>query len=489
VKDNPFKVLLVDDDPDRFDLLPETLAGTTPVPFQLRRIERLREAEKILAEGRWDIVLLNLSLPEGQGTVASLRATAPGIPIAVLTRADDQDLALQVGQQGVQDNLVKDHLIRDLLGISLRHAIERNQLLEKLEQQMQAVEESEVHLRKIIESNADGFLVVDGDGVVRFVNPAAEALFDRQRNELLDHPFGFPAVAGKTAEVNLVRRDKGIRTVEMQTVEIMWEEAPAFLISLRDITQRKQREQERVCIQRLRAVGELAAGISHNLNNILTVILGPAQILQRKTDDPVVLREAENIITSVERARDLVHRLHLSVHGEEEDRLQSVPVNEVVQEAVQINRFRWKDEPKSHGIPIEVVTELGDVPPIRGTASRLHEILTNLLFNAVDAMSEGGTITIATQTVEEGVQLTFRDTGIGMDEETRRRVFEPFFTTKQDVGSGLGLSTTYGTVSRWGGHIEVESQPGEGTTFTFFFPVWAEVAGRSVGNPMGQGIK
>jgi len=111
--------------------------------------------------------------------------------------------------------------------------------------------------------------------------------------------------------------------------------------------------------------------------------------------------------------------------------------------------------------------------PEEGTPG-LHDLLLNLLFNAVDAMPEGGTITLCTQSVDGGVQLTVRDTGIGMEEETRRRVFEPFFTTKMDVGSGLGLSTVHGTVTRWGGHIEVESAPGQGTTFTLWFPAWSE---------------
>ncbi len=112
---------------------------------------------------------------------------------------------------------------------------------------------------------------------------------------------------------------------------------------------------------------------------------------------------------------------------------------------------------------------------IGGTPSELRDIVANLLFNAVDALPRGGTIHIQTQAVEEGVQLTVRDTGIGMNEETRSRVFEPFFTTKADVGSGLGLSTVYGIVRRWGGTITVESQLGKGTLFTLQLPVHTAV--------------
>jgi len=243
----------------------------------------------------------------------------------------------------------------------------------------------------------------------------------------------------------------------------------------RDITERRRMEQELVRLERLRSLGEMSAGVSHNLNNILTSVLGPAQILQRMTDDPQVRRETENIIRAAKRARDLVHRLHLSTRGVEEDVLQPVRVNKVVRDAVRMARPRWKDEPEVRGIAIDVVTELEDVPPLRGKESRLHDITVNLIINAVHAMPEGGTIMIRTEAVEEGVQITFSDTGIGMDEETRRRVFEPFFTTKMNVGSGLGLSTAYGAVTTWGGNIEVESKPGKGTTFTLLLPIWEGV--------------
>ena len=240
------------------------------------------------------------------------------------------------------------------------------------------------------------------------------------------------------------------------------------------INERKQMEEELIRTQRLRAVGELSAGVSHNLNNILTGILMPAQLLKLTTDDPQIHQEVDEIVTYGQRAKDLVHRLHLSVRGIEEDRLQPISVNEIIQEAIQIARPKWKDGSEANGITIEMVTALKEVPFIRGTGSRLHDILTNLIFNATDAMSEGGTITIQNQVVEEFVQLTFSDTGIGMEEETRKRVFEPFFTTKMDIGTGLGLSTVFNTVTQWGGTIAVESTPGEGTTFILQLPVWKE---------------
>ena len=242
----------------------------------------------------------------------------------------------------------------------------------------------------------------------------------------------------------------------------------------RDLTDRKRMQEELIRTQRLRAVGEVAAGVSHNLNNMLSIVLGPAQLLLRISDDPDVRREAEEIIASGRRARDLVQRLNQAVCFKVEATLYAVSVNEVVEQAVQTTRPRWQDEARAQGLAIEVLTQLAEMPDIRGTSTELHEVLLNLLLNAVDAMPGGGAITIRTQVVDGGVQLRVSDTGVGMDEETRRRVFEPLFTTRMDVGSGLGLATVHGIVQRWGGRIEVESAPGEGTTFTLWLPAWTE---------------
>ena len=242
----------------------------------------------------------------------------------------------------------------------------------------------------------------------------------------------------------------------------------------REIAERKQVEEEMIRLERLRALGEMSAGISHNLNNMLTAILGPAQLLELTQDDPQVLPHVETIIASAQKAADLVKQLHLSTQKPDREALQPVQVNQIVKEAVQATRPKWKDESESRGILLQVITQLEDVSPICSIPSKLHDVLVNLLLNAVDATSDGGTITVSTRPVNQHVQIQVSDTGIGMNNETRLRVFEPFFTTKKDVGSGLGLSTVYSLITGWDGQIEVESSPGEGTIFTIQIPIWKE---------------
>jgi len=243
---------------------------------------------------------------------------------------------------------------------------------------------------------------------------------------------------------------------------------------LQDITERKRMERTLIRSERLRVASELSAGMCHNLNNILSGISMPAQMLKRVTKDPESLHDVELIVSSSQRAIDLVRQLHLSVCGQTGKSPYAVDLNEALEQTLQLTQGYWEQQPHTRGIDIDVRAELGEILAICGTESGVQEIIANLIFNAVDAMPEGGDIGIRTQIEDEFVRLSFSDTGIGMDEETSRKVFEPFFTTKMDIGAGLGLSSLHGMLTHWGGKAEVESTPGEGTTFTLYFPVWQE---------------
>jgi CheY-like chemotaxis protein len=150
--------------------------------------------------------------------------------------------------------------------------------------------------------------------------------------------------------------------------------------------------------------------------------------------------------------------------------LRPLDLSDVVRDALEITQSRWQEEPLSRGVTIEVRTALPAVPPILGDAGELREVFTNLILNAVDAMPQGGALTLATAEVDGQVVATVADTGTGIPDDVREKIFDPFFTTKGPQGTGLGLSMTYGIVSRHGGTIAVDSQPGRGTTFRLSFP-------------------
>ena len=247
-----------------------------------------------------------------------------------------------------------------------------------------------------------------------------------------------------------------------------------FLAIGLDITHRKKLETEIVRLERLKALGELAAGVSHNLNNMLTGILLPAALLKNHSLPPDATENINDIYVSAIRARDLVSQLNKSVRNNSSEKIEPVDVNQVITEAVRATRARWKDESESKGIHIHLSIHSPPIPPVKASTSGLHDVLLNLIFNAVDALPHGGEIDISTQAIQNNVRILVKDTGVGMASDTKLKIFEPFFTTKMDVGTGLGLSTAYSQIQKWGGDLTVESELGQGSLFCISLSIWNE---------------
>jgi CheY-like chemotaxis protein/anti-sigma regulatory factor (Ser/Thr protein kinase) len=230
-------------------------------------------------------------------------------------------------------------------------------------------------------------------------------------------------------------------------------------------------EGQLVQTEKLRALGEMASGVAHDFNNALAVILGNTQLLLYTAKDEE-LRETLQTIEKVSRdAAQTVRRLQDFTRKRVHQELFKLDVNSIVKDAMEITKPKWKDEVQGKGIHIEMVSNFEEVPPVEGNASELREVIANLMFNAVEAMPEGGKIAIRTFPKRESVYIQISDTGTGMTEEVRKKVFEPFFTTKPFSNTGLGLSMSYGIIKRFGGEIDVESSVGKGTTFTLSLPI------------------
>jgi len=237
----------------------------------------------------------------------------------------------------------------------------------------------------------------------------------------------------------------------------------------------KATQQQVVQQERLRALGGMVTGVAHDFNNALSTILGFAELLlqecRRHPSGSDFADYGQTIVTASLDAAEIVNRLREFHRPAEPGETHTpLPLNAIVEQAVVFTRPRWAAESHARGTPVEVLTDLGTIPPMRGNGAELRELLTNVIFNAVDAMPQGGTITLRTRTVGSRVDLVVTDTGTGMSEEVRRRCLEPFFTTKGDRGSGLGLSMVYGIVERHDGTVSVESFPGRGSSFVFTFP-------------------
>ena len=240
-----------------------------------------------------------------------------------------------------------------------------------------------------------------------------------------------------------------------------------------DITERVQMEQQLIQTERLRALGEMAAGIAHNFNNILVGVLGYAELIPYEVDNPeTVIAYARTIVESAQKAAQVIQNIQGFTRMKPGEGYDWMDLKEIVEQSMLLSRLKWKDEPGKHGHRVTMETVFGEIPRIKGNAGEFSDVVVNLIFNAVEAMPSGGTITIRTEQQDGYVHLVVSDTGIGMDEETKKRIFEPLYTTKgYEIGRGLGLSSVYATVQRHGGHIEVESTLYQGTTFTIALPI------------------
>jgi signal transduction histidine kinase/ActR/RegA family two-component response regulator len=236
--------------------------------------------------------------------------------------------------------------------------------------------------------------------------------------------------------------------------------------------------------ERLRALGQMASGVAHDINNaILPVMLYTDSLLEEEPNlSPRARADLETIARAIADVAQTVARLGEFYRARDSDPLLvSVQVNRLIEQVIDLTRARWSDMPQRRGAVIQIRTELApDLPPVLGVESEIREALINLVFNAVDAMPDGGQITLRSSVdagageargavIPRQVHVEVVDTGAGMDEETRRRCLEPFFTTKGERGTGLGLAMVYGIAQRHGGGIDIESVPGHGTPVRLSF--------------------
>jgi GAF domain-containing protein len=221
--------------------------------------------------------------------------------------------------------------------------------------------------------------------------------------------------------------------------------------------------------EKLRALGEMASGVAHDFNNLLASILGRAQLTLQRLQDPQLRKWLQVIERSALDGAQTVRRLQEFTRTRRDQPFVAVDLNEIVRGALEITQSRWREEMRSRGVAVDAQTSFGNVPSVAGDPAELREAMTNLILNAVDAMPTGGTLTLTTGVENNLVVVTVGDTGVGIPEAIRGKIFDPFFTTKGPQGTGLGLSMTYGILSRHGARITVDSQEGRGTRFRLTF--------------------
>ncbi len=289
-----------------------------------------------------------------------------------------------------------------------------------------------------------------------------------------DRMIGVISVNRTDARKPFVEEDRQILALFAAQAAVASENARLFAEVTKSYQALQEAQTESIRSEKLRALGQMSAGIAHDLNNTLATILGQIELLRLRATDPDIQESLAILETAASDGAQVVRRLQDFGRQRRGRPLGPVDLAPVVQETLEITRPRWRDEPQRKGIVIHVESDLDGMPAIMGYAPEIREALTNLIFNAVDAMPQGGTLTFTACALPEAnaggrVELAVTDTGIGMPESVRAQIFDPFFTTKGPHGTGLGLSVVYSIMERHGGRVDVSSIPGRGTTFRLQF--------------------
>ncbi len=480
-------ILLIEDNAIDADLFLEHLDDVHGQKVRISHVMSLQQAlERLGPACDIDLIVLDLILPDAEGIepIERIHRVAPRIPVVVLSGIADEELGQRAIQAGAQDFLHKNDLDAANLARSLRYATERTRLQNQF--------------RALVEHNADALVVIDRDGVVTYLNQAAESLFGRSPHDMVGRPFGFPITAGAISEIEITRPDTDPRAAEMRVAPITWEGHTAWLASIRDITDRKRAEdlQRRLHhADRLASIGQLASGVAHEINNPAGFILGNLEVLDEhlvvvertcarianardestalrlRGDLGTVLREMHVMLADsmagIERIARIVKTLSSFAridHGE----IERVNVNEIIDTACKITYNEIRHRAILH-------KDLASLPRIAADPAKLVQVFTNLLINAAQSISPGATdtnhIRVSTRHRDGEIVARVEDTGCGIAAENLERIFEPFFTTKtRGLGTGLGLPLSSDIVRKHNGQMRVTSTVGRGTVFEIALP-------------------
>ena len=510
-------VLLIEDDlVDEIALLREV--SDQGLPYAVTVSHTLAEARKSLSERSFDVVLADYNLPDG--LVFDLLETLTDHVVIVMTGAGDEEIAARALHLGVHDYLIKGpqrkylKLLPHRIEVSLRNA--------RMEQDLRASEE---RYRSLVEWMPEA-VVVHQEGRIVYLNPAANNMFGavsaasligspimerihpHHRDIALARAAGIASLGGATplAEMQCLTIEGGVIEAEVQSTSILYGGKPAYQTSLRDIGERKRSEQAHVALQaqfreaqKLEAIGQLAGGIAHYFNNLLTVIKMATELAMDgvRASDPL-RQDLVDIAEAADRAKALTAQL---LAFSRRQVIAPVPLD--------LRELLTGIEPMLRRLIREDIALTVTAPERLGIAradrGQLEQVVLNLAVNARDAMPDGGTLTLAAEDVVldaayavahpdvvpgSYVMLAVRDTGEGMAPSTIEHIFEPFFTTKEPgKGTGLGLATVYGIVRQSGGTIGVESALGVGTTFRIYLPTVEAQAMAAGAAPRGKQVR
>ncbi len=362
------------------------------------------------------------------------------------------------------------------------------------------LEESETKYRRLIENLQDNYFFYSHniEGVFTYISTSITNILGYTPKEFLTHygeymtdnPINSEVVLHRELsskgvkqppyKVEIYHKNGSIRTLKVQEVPVFDNQGQVASVEgiAEDVTERSKMEEALFQSEKLKAMGVMTSGISHEFNNILAIIKGYALLLEVKYRDHIEVNDKLNVILkSVSDGSEIVNRMLQFTRTEADDtQFTSIEVDELIKEVLEFSMPRWKTASQASGIEYKIDEKgLNKVPEVWGNNTELREVLLNIINNSLDAMPDGGCISFRTWRSGDMVCLSVTDTGEGMYEDVRKNIFDPFLTTKVPKGTGLGMSVCYGIMKRHGGKIEVESEVGKTTTITLWLPVSGKV--------------
>jgi two-component system, cell cycle sensor histidine kinase and response regulator CckA len=501
------RVLMLEDNANDFELIRRELGRLTPAPT-VKRVTGESEFVAALRDFGPHVILCDHNVPafDGRRALERVLEIQPDTPFILVTGSLDEETAVAYLKSGAADYILKDRLGR--LGPAVNDALTRSD--ERL-----ALRRHQRLLRQIIDADPSLIFVKNWDGRFVLVNQATADVYGTTVEELVgkaDADFnpnaeevahflrddrevmssGQPKFIAEEAVTNpQTKQTRWFQTIKIP-LRMPGEDAMTLLGVATEITDRKLLEEQLMQSQKMEAVGQLAGGVAHDFNNILTAIVGYTDLLAAEFGaDTRQLEDLEEIRKAARRAAALTRQL-LSFSRKQVLEPRIVDINGVV-----MNLDKMLRSLMSENITLKM-NLAEDLDAARVDPNQLEQVIMNLAINSRDAMPEGGTLTIETANAKldddyaarhisvipgDYVMLAVSDTGSGMTDDVKARIFEPFFTTKPaGRGTGLGLSTVYGIVKQSGGNIWLYSEPDKGTTFKIYLPA-VQALPEDVGKP------
>ena len=462
--DQTLRVLLIEDNPGDADWVEEHLSELGNYQVEFTRAPRLEQGLRELTSQAFDAVIVDLSLPDASPaqTLEHIRKTRESVAIVVLSGSEDDQLRREALRSGAQDYLTKGANAGPLLGRCLLGAVERHQ-----------AQSSQRQLERWMAATPDAVIVADESGHVHFVNAAAMQLFGRSESELLAEKMYLSLSEDASTELTIVREGER-RFGERRVVPVEWRGVPALMATIRDNTERRKAEVQLAAVDRLVAVGTMAASVAHEINNPLAAMIVNLEIAASVAAAHPGLEELSQLIADTREAASRVRTIAgdlRTLSRANDERTQLVDLSRVIESTLRLARHEVR-----HRAKLKVDLD-ADLPTVHAHESRLGQVLTNLVVNAAQAMPEANLtrnlIRIAGRRHgESSVEISVADNGAGMSKQVLERLFTPFFTSKPPTqGTGLGLSICKRIVDSYGGQLEVESHVGVGSIFRVILPV------------------